>query len=332
VGLSREAKGCVKIGLMAVDLEQIAVDSGEHVVQFYEDDSQLARTVGAHLTRALRDGAVAVVIATEAHRHLFTAELEAAGLDPAVHSLAGTLVLLDAATTMAGFVDDGQVDHEAFRRIVGSVIREAAATGRPIRAYGEMVALLWDAGDVLGAIELEKAWNALARELPFSLVCAYPSQSVSGHEHADALHEVCALHTSVIGASASHAPAAAPEASHADFAADLQAPASARHFVAGVLEHWGHSRSLLDDAALVVTELATNAVIHACSPFSVEVRTRGGRVRLSIRDNSRASPCMREHAVLRASGRGLRIVDAISASWGVETANDGKTVWAELQA
>src|SRR5947209_9173769 len=186
---------------MTVDLEEIAVDIGEHVVQFYEDESQLAHTVGAYLTSALDDGAIAVVIATEAHRRLFSAELERAGLDPTQHSLDRTLIVLDAADTLARFVSGGQVDRKAFRAIVGSVVRQAAETGRPVRAYGEMVALLWDAGDVLAAIELEKAWNELSSELPFSLVCAYPSASVEGHEHADALHEVCDLHTSIVGSS-----------------------------------------------------------------------------------------------------------------------------------
>jgi anti-sigma regulatory factor (Ser/Thr protein kinase) len=119
--------------------------------------------------------------------------------------------------------------------------------------------------------------------------------------------------------------------SRADFAADLQAPRSARHFVADVLERWGHSARLLDDAALVVTELATNAVIHAHSPFSVDIRPYAGSVRLSVRDNSPVAPSLREEEGLTASGRGLRIVRALSSQWGVEAAGDGKTVWAELQ-
>jgi anti-sigma regulatory factor (Ser/Thr protein kinase) len=317
---------------MTVDLEEIAVDIGEHVVQFYEDESHLAHTVGAYLTRALDEGAIAVVIATEAHRSMFSTELERAGLDPAERSLNGSLILLDAAETLGRFVNGGQVDREAFRAIVGSVLRRAAGTGRPVRAYGEMVALLWDAGDVLAAIELEKVWNELSDELPFSLVCAYPSASVEGHEHADALHEVCDLHTSVVGSAPDFHPAlSALDPSRADFAADLQAPRSARHFVADVLERWGHSARLLDDAALVVTELATNAVIHAHSPFSVDIRPYADSIRLSVRDNSRVAPSLREEEGLTASGRGLRIVRALSSQWGVEAAGDGKTVWAELQ-
>jgi hypothetical protein len=147
-----------------------------------------------------------------------------------------------------------------------------------------MVALLWGAGDVLAAIQLETAWNDLARELPFALVCAYRSESVQGHEHAEALHKVCHLHNSVIGSPPRERPdpPAAAEVC-AQFSRDRQAPTAARQFVGDVLKGWGHSPSLLEDAKLVVSELATNAVIHACSPFSVEIRPGGSSVRLSVR-------------------------------------------------
>jgi anti-sigma regulatory factor (Ser/Thr protein kinase) len=311
---------------MAVELEEITVETGEHVVQFYDDDSQLAQTVGGYLIRALEDGAVAIVIATEAHRRLFASELEAAGLDPVESFRDGTLIMLDAADTMARFTRAGEVDRAAFRQTVGSVVRRAAETGRPVRAYGEMVALLWEAGNVLGAIELEKAWNDLAGELPFALVCAYPSEAVQGPEHADALHEVCHLHTTVLD-SEPHAPS--PKIC-AQYSAEREAPTAARHFVADVLEQWGHSRALLEDAKLVVTELATNAVIHARSAFSVEIRPRGAVVLISVQDASHARPTVRDSG-MAASGRGLRLVDALATNWGVEISREGKIVWAELQ-
>jgi anti-sigma regulatory factor (Ser/Thr protein kinase) len=313
---------------MTIELEDITVQAGEHVVHFYEDESQLAATVGGYLTRALKDGAAVVVIATEAHRRLFTSELEAAGIDPVRSSRQGTLVLLDAAEVMARFTRAGGLDRHAFRHILGSALRQAADAGRPVCAYGEMVALLWEAGDVLAAIELERAWNELAAELPFGLLCAYRSESVTGDDHADALHEVCHLHTSVVDARASASDAIQ---TRAHFGAERQAPGEARHHVADVLTRWGESAPLVEDAKLVVTELAANAVVHARSAFSVEVRRHQSTVRVSVRDASPVKPTLR-HDEMAASGRGLRLVDAIAANWGVEIADDGKTVWAELQS
>ena len=317
---------------MPLELEEITVEPGEHVVTFYEDDSHLAQTVGGYVARALGDGAVAVVIATPHHRDLFAAELRNAGLDPAAHAREGTLVLIDAASMLAGLLDAGQLDRAAFQQIVGSRIRQATETGRAVCAYGEMVALLWEAGNVLAAIELERAWNELSRELPFALLCAYASESVRGHEHGEALHTVCNLHTSVAGSPViADCGVPAHAVSFAEFDAELEAPAAARHFVARVLKRSAHSTRLLDDAALVVSELATNAVIHGRSPFSVEIRAQGDAVRLSIRDNSLKMPSLREAAGLTTSGRGLRIVEMLSSKWGVDTVADGKTVWAELQ-
>ncbi len=317
---------------MAVELADITVAAGEHVVQFYEDDAQLAHTVGGYLTAAIEDGAVAIVIATDAHRDAFHQVLEAAGLDPAACRRDGQLIVLDAAETMARFVHQGQVDPEGFRETIGPVVAGAADTGRPVRAYGEMVALLWDAGDVLAAIRLEEAWNALAREIPFGLVCGYPSESVRGEENADALSQVCHLHSSVLEApAAAAAPAPEPEMC-LHFPAERDAPTAARRFVVDALERCGHGGALLDDARLVVTELATNAVIHAKSPFSVVVRPHGRGVHLSVRDSSRVAPAVRGEDPKAISGRGLRLVATLATEWGVEFMANGKAVWAELRA
>jgi anti-sigma regulatory factor (Ser/Thr protein kinase) len=317
---------------MAVDEKHISVASGEHVVEFYENDSQLGRTVGRYLAAALQNGGGAVVIATEPHRRLFRSELEAAGLDPGAASSDGSLILLDAAETMARFIQAGEIDCDAFRRTVGSVLRAAAATGRPVHAFGEMVALLWEDGDVMAAIELERAWNRLAAELPFALLCAYRSDSGHSLDRADVLREVCRLHTSVFRASAGEqdaAPSGPKICAH--FAAERHAPRAARHFAAEVLARWGHASTLLEDVKLVVTELATNAVRHGRSAFSVEIHPHGACVRVSVRDASRARPTPRDNP-MAPSGRGLRLIDAIAARWGAEIAGDGKVVWAELRA
>src|SRR5690242_1847041 len=160
--------------------EPHAVDAGGHVVHFYECDADLVAHAGDYLRDAARLGEVAIVIATRAHRDAFESRLP--------DTTAGRVVWLDAVTTLSRITRSRRIDRDAFFDVVGSVVRaEAAASGRPVRAYGEMVALLWDAGDVTGAIELETLWNELATEVQFSLYCGYRSESVRGHDHADAL-------------------------------------------------------------------------------------------------------------------------------------------------
>ena len=316
---------------MTLSLADIPLVQGDHVVQFYERDAELAHNVGRYLIDGLRAGAASIVIATEAHRDAFVAEIAAAGLDPAQECRDRSLVLLDAAETVALLTRDGEVDGDAFRAVIGPLVRDASNGRRPVLAYGEMVALLWEEGNVVAAIELEKAWNDLSLEFSFTLVCGYSSESVTTDGLGQALEQVCHLHSSVVNSPVPHGSSCDPSIVSARFDPELTAPAAARRFVSDVLNRWGHEASLVEDAQLLVTELATNAVIHARSPFTVSAEPSGSGVRLSIQDASSVRPTVREPRGLGSSGRGLQLVVAIAARWGVDLTDDGKTVWAELR-
>ena len=67
-----------------------------------------------------------------------------------------------------------------------------------MRIYGEMVAVLWDQGNVAAAIELERLWNDLAIRHPFSLLCAYPTSAFHTDAGAEQFLQVCAQHSAVI--------------------------------------------------------------------------------------------------------------------------------------
>ena len=176
----------------------VGAGAGDHVVQFYERDSALAQLVGGYLAGAVQVGGVAIVIATEAHRRAFGARLAAAGIDLARADGEPAVMWLDAAEALARLMPAGGIDLQAFGREVGSVVAQAVRTGGPVRVYGEMVQLLWDAGMVVAALELEELWNDLVREHHCSLMCAYRRSTVSGCEHAGALQRVCELHSSVL--------------------------------------------------------------------------------------------------------------------------------------
>lgn len=305
---------------MTLQTPDLAVGKGAHAVHFYDDDAELVERVGAFIASALDQGAVAIAIATEPHRRAFESQLDAAGIDPTDALRSGTLVALDAAAAIAKFMSGGRIDRQAFRRVMGDVVRDAARTGRPVRAYGEMVALLWDAGYVLGAIELEELWNELGRELRFSLLCSYPAEAVSRPEHADALRHVCELHSAV----------AYTREVLGRFAPESQAPRAARQLVSDALRDWGYNEAVLADAELVCSELATNAVVHARTPFSVVARRKRSGVRISVHDESPVPPALRDDGPTASSGRGLRLVGLLARGWGVEPTVSGKTVWADL--
>jgi anti-sigma regulatory factor (Ser/Thr protein kinase) len=306
-------------------LDPAHVQTGDHVVQFYDREFELVDSVGGYLTAALRAEAAAVVIASPEHRAAFAERLTANGVDVAAAERGGSLRFLDAADTLVRLMPGGRLQPEAFRAVIGGVIAEAASDGRAVCAYGEMVALLWDAGDVVTTIELETLWNDLAGELPFSLYCAYHTDSVAGHEHADALHEVCGLHGAVVPASGAAAGNVAT-----DFPLDPGAARQARHLVADAMREWGHDDELVADAELIATELATNAILHAGTPFRVAVQRFGPGVRISVHDRAAALPALLEPVPLGLSGRGMHLIGGLSRRWGVEVTEAGKTVWAEL--
>ena len=185
-------------GAGEVGAGEVGAGAGDHVVQFYERDSALAQRVGGYLAGAVQVGGVAIVIAAEAHRRAFGARLTAAGVDLTRGDGEQGVVWLDAAEVLARFMPGKRIDVEAFRCEMGSVVAQAAATGGPVRVYGEIVQLLWDAGMVVAALELEELWNDVVREHHCSLMCAYRRSSVSGCEHAGALQRVCELHSSVL--------------------------------------------------------------------------------------------------------------------------------------
>lgn len=106
----------------------------------------------------------------------------------------------------------------------------------------------------------------------------------------------------------------------------------ARRFVQDVLE--GKSREAWVDAAvLVVSELVTNAVIHARTPLEVRVLITGGSiVHVEVHDCSELPPRTKHYSSRSGTGRGLLLVNALAADWGTRPTYDGKVVWADIAA
>lgn len=300
---------------------QISLDEGDHVVQFYDCDDDLVDVVVGYLAAALADGDAVVVIATPAHRAAFMAALEAARSGSSVAD-DDRLVVLDAEDTLSAFMDARTPDSVLFDAVVGETVRGLAAAGRPVRAYGEMVAVLWGAGNREAALELERLWNGLGATLPFSLFCGYPSHMVS--DGVDALAEVCSLHSQVVAGTPTNA--GTEEVRRLVRSPDT--PRLARRFVSETLLAWGFGE--LDDAAVVATELAANAVTHAESDVTVSLMRTDGGVRIAVADRSSVLPVIRASDRDSLGGRGLLLVDNLAERWGHAITDDGKVVWADL--
>lgn len=170
-----------------------------HAVRFYESDRSLADIVGRFLSDGLTEGNPAVVIATAAHRAAIVRELVARHHDVVELQRAGDLLLVDAQKTLDSFMSKGKVEDAKFKDVVCGILRTACRqrVDCTVRAYGELVDLLWREGQQDSAVRLEMLWNRLAVSEPFSLVCGY----AMGQFYKDArFNEVCGQHTHVISA------------------------------------------------------------------------------------------------------------------------------------
>lgn len=310
-------------------------DAGHHVVQFYGHDDELAERVASYLLGALSYGGAAVIIATAAHRREVEARLAAAGVDLAAAGASGAYHALDAETTVREFTAGEQLDSTGLSRAIGDLIKKAGAAGRPVQVYSETVALLWNARLVNAAVQLETLWNDLGRQYSFALFCGYPAGTVTRSSRPDAVAEVIRLHEEVVGLPAGLEVPTARDVPGAvrTFAFSPDAPAAARHFAVGEMRRWAtaDTAELADDAALVVTELAANAIVHARTGFTLALWAHQDVLRISVRDGSPLPRPEDGPALPPAPLHGLGAVDALAKRWGVESLGTaGKTVWVDL--
>lgn len=173
-----------------------------HLVQFYADDEYLLDSIHTFVSMGLSAGESCVVIATPEHCEGIEARLEAGGLDLSAARARGTYIALDAAKTLARFMIAGAPEPGRFAEVVGGIIAQAARGGRHVRAFGEMVALLWAEGNAAAAIHLEELWNDLsdAAPTPFTLCCGYPMQGFASEANGAPFADICARHSHVIPA------------------------------------------------------------------------------------------------------------------------------------
>lgn len=304
----------------------IRLAAGDHVVQFYDGDDDLLALVGSYLSAAVHDGETVIAIVSRAHLPVLEAAMVDCGVDVDDACRDGLLQLIEAEWALSRFMIDGMPSPEAFDSSVGSLVRKAAGSERPVRAFGEMVALLWAEGNASGAVELERLWNGLQAQAPFSLFCGYPRSLVAASASAESFGEVCELHTHVIegaplptGAEASWRFVSSPEAAR-----------RARRFVENTVSDW-QLDEVLDSAVIAAGELAANAAVHAGGDFTIGLLRLPDRLRLMVGDPRPHPVVPRDPPAMAVGGRGLAMVDSIADDWGCELQEGGKVIWADFR-
>ena len=151
-----------------------------HAVQFYQDDDSLVTIVARFLAEGFNQHQPAVIIATSEHCSAIEDALVTIGLDVKRMKRLGDFVAIDARETLDTILADGMPHPRLFNHVVGTLFDEMARIhpNRTMRAYGEMVNMLWKDGLTAAAIRLETLWNELAKTHSFKLLCGYSMDNI----------------------------------------------------------------------------------------------------------------------------------------------------------
>ena len=171
----------------------------EHFVHINDDEHAFLAVLERFIADGLKAGEATVVIATEEHRLALEQRLRDRGLDPVAERWRGAYLPMDAEETLAQFMINGWPDDELFTEVITDVIRRARRGDRKVRAFGEMVALLWAQGHHGATVRLEHLWHEFCEVQALPLFCAYPRAGFT--EDADkSIRDLCALHSRVVAA------------------------------------------------------------------------------------------------------------------------------------
>ncbi|HEV2132724.1 MAG TPA: MEDS domain-containing protein [Terracidiphilus sp.] len=166
----------------------------DHIAHFYEDEESFLATLAGFVAEGMEKGESAIVIATPRHLAGLEQRLTKSGIDLASALLDERYIVLDAEAALATFMRRNWPDDQLFAEMVGNLIRRASRKGRGVRAFGEMVALLWANGQREATIRLEHLWNTFCRNYGFCLLCSYPQAGFMKAPQ-QSIAEICGHHS-----------------------------------------------------------------------------------------------------------------------------------------
>lgn len=169
----------------------------EHLVQFYDDDGVFLDTLEGFAAGGLRAGDSVIVIATALHRERLEDLLKLRGFDIDEAQRTNQYIPLDADEILSRFMVNGWPDEARFRSTVTDLLAKGKKDGRRVRAFGEMVAILWESGHKGATVRLEHLWHTYCHTENFSLFCAYPKIGFP-QDASEAIRDICDAHSRVI--------------------------------------------------------------------------------------------------------------------------------------
>jgi hypothetical protein len=172
----------------------------DHVLQIYEDNDVFMEMLAGFVGSGINAGDSVIIIATPVHITSLEKRLNAHGINIEALVKADCYIPLDAEKTLAKFMVNNWPDETLFMELVSDLIRRAAKNGRKVRAFGEMVALLWAQGFNGATVHLEHLWNKFCQQHELSLFCAYPKIGFT-QDATESFQHICQSHSRIITSS-----------------------------------------------------------------------------------------------------------------------------------
>ena len=166
-----------------------------HVLQLYENNDSLLNLLEGFVVEGIRAADAVVIICTEEHLNSLEARLIKHGLDVKNLREDDQYIPVNAHLALSDLLINGALDLQRFDKMINSLMARAQKNGRKVRAFGEMVAILWEKGKKEATIALEHLWNEYLKVNSFCLYCAYPADAFTENE---SLSDICCSHTMLV--------------------------------------------------------------------------------------------------------------------------------------
>jgi hypothetical protein len=169
-----------------------------HLVQIYEDDEAVLGALEGFVLSGFKTGESVIIIATQEHISALHHRFVQQDIDLEAFIKNDQYIPLNAEQVLASFMVNNWPDEPRFFETVRRIVTKARGrSNRPVRAYGEMVALLWGKGLSGATVHLEHLWNKFCETEIFCLFCAYPKAGFTQNAEAS-IHQICSSHTKMI--------------------------------------------------------------------------------------------------------------------------------------
>ena len=174
---------------------------GDHVVQIYETERIFIDALEGFVTTGISLGDCCVVIATESHLKALNRRLESHGARISSLEAETRYIPLLAEDMLSRFMVNGMPNEDLFMQAVLEIFQRAHQAKRMVRAFGEMVAILWVQGNHDATLELERFWCKFLATETFCLFCAYPKSGFKKRIHATSVYDIYGIHSKIISGS-----------------------------------------------------------------------------------------------------------------------------------